>query len=236
MAIAFDATSTLQSGAGTSLTWAHTCTGSDRLLAVNATVATVGSYTVTGVTYNSVALADIGSATTTQPFTVKLWALAGPSTGSNNVVITSSTSKDLIGGSSSYTGCKQTGLPDDVDGAAFATTNMVQATTTTVDNCWIVGVFGGNRNITAGANTTFRAAASAYALCDSNSAQTPAGSHSLECIQSDGATACFVVASFAPAVAAGPANVKTWDSLTLASVKTVNSLAIASVKTINGLN
>ena len=37
------------------------------------------------------------------------------------------------------------------------------------------------------------------------------------------------------ALAAGPANLKTWNGLAKASIKTMNGLAIGSVKSVDGL-
>lgn len=58
MAIAFDATTTSSLGSAvTSITFSHTCTGSNRILFV--CTANNGGANVTGVTYNGVAMTNI---------------------------------------------------------------------------------------------------------------------------------------------------------------------------------
>lgn len=109
MAIAFDAASPAdQFASATTLTFSHTCTGSDLVLLVVG--ACISTETITGVTYNGSALTQIGS-TQSVAFggkTLSLWAKVGPSTGAHDVVLTASSSTSIFGASVSYTGVAQT--------------------------------------------------------------------------------------------------------------------------------
>lgn len=190
MAIAFDAASAQSQDASVTSTFAHTCSGSDRYLIVGVMVG--AGNTVTGVTYNGVAMTQINTqisgGTTFDNF--YLFGLVAPATGANNIVITASASTFIYGGGLSYTGVDQA---NSVDVSTTATSTVVGAITTslttTIDNVWLVAFVGmgnGNNNgntITAGASTIRRTTDPGlggwYSLFDSNAAKTPAGSHSL---------------------------------------------------------
>lgn len=133
--IAYDATSQGTYGASP-LTFAHTCTGTNRILFVNTITDTD---TVTGVTYGGVAMTLI--AKSTYPGAgrkgTSLFYLIAPTSGTNNIVITAS-SGSVGGAGISYTGAKQTGQPDSsntkAQGSSEAT--MAIATTVVASNCW----------------------------------------------------------------------------------------------------
>lgn len=238
MAIAFDATDPGSQGAGsTTHSWSHTCTGSNLMLIVSA-ISDNNVDSITGVTYNSVALTKLASAQISGARYVYLWYLIAPATGANTVVVTSSGTEYSGGRSISYTGVKQTGFPDSQSTATSTGVNITGTTTVVATDCWTVMVNvhdgGGWAPPTAGSGTTGRQLDSIAGICDSNgTVATGARSLILDGGSGSGGNAC-VIASFAPAVAAGPTTVKTWDGLALASVKTVDGLAIASVKSING--
>jgi len=185
MAIAFDAKAN-SSGSGTSLTYSHTCTGSNLILIVGfQTYKAAGlGNVITGVTYNGVAMTQIGIVTrnATDEFQY-MYYLVSPATGAHNIVISASSSLDLIAASSaSYTGSRQSGQPDSYVTSAVTSAGSVTTTTNTIaDNCWLVGFYvsdmGGGW--TPGANTTARDATGNCQLFDSNAAKTPAGSYSL---------------------------------------------------------
>jgi hypothetical protein len=198
--IQFDAISTGGNG-GTSQTFSHTCTGTNRLLFVGA-FNQESSSTVTGVTYDGVALTEIDHSSQTSN-SVSLWYLIAPSTGASDVVITRSTSTNaLVGVAVSYTGCLQSGVPDsDNTGGSGSGTTLTIATTTVEDNCWITGIFRNNSGVNvASSNTTMRNASS-IAMGDTNGSQSPAGSHSIGTTWSGSDRNVGVVASFAPAPA-----------------------------------
>ena len=196
--IQFDAVSSGGNG-GTSQTFSHTCSGTNRLLFVGGFNQEASS-TITGVTYDGVALTEIDNSSQTNN-SVSLWYLIAPSTGASNVVITRSSSTNaLVGVAVSYTGCLQSGVPDsDNTGGSSSGSSLTIATTTVEDNCWITGIFRNEAGVnSAGANTTMRNASS-IAMGDTNGSQSPAGSHSIGASWSGSVRNVGVVASFAPA-------------------------------------
>lgn len=181
MAIAFDAKSN-----GSTQTISHTCTGSNLILVVGFLTYRIAgtANSVTGVTYNGVAMTQYGvlerAATSEYQY---MYYLVGPSTGANNIVVSTSNTLDAFQCSNaSYTGVQQTGQPDSYVTVAPSSSGGITATTTTVaDNCWLAGFFCSDTagSWTAGANTTLRDASGNNQFCDSNGAKTPAGSYSL---------------------------------------------------------
>ena len=111
--IAFDASSAgVQTTTANNISWSHTCTGSNLILWVAVTEET--SDDITGVTYNSVALTALTkSGTVTGAGFSQLWYLINPATGANTVQVNrTGTTGRLTGCSASYTGAKQSGVPD----------------------------------------------------------------------------------------------------------------------------
>jgi len=103
MAIAFDATSSGSSGGASSITFAHTCTGSNRVLFVTVIGEVIPS--ITGVTYAGVAMTQVGSSVSGGGSrSIHLFYLDNPASGANNVVVSSSPSGFMSAVSSSYTG------------------------------------------------------------------------------------------------------------------------------------
>lgn len=207
MAIAFDATTTSSLGSAvTSITFSHTCTGSNRILFV--CTANNGGANVTGVTYNGVAMTNIwGALSNGAPSKSYLWYLIAPATGANNVVVSLSASVSVIAKVVSYTWASQTWQPDSNSSNWPTTTTSFTASTTTVaDNSWLIMCgMGRNANaITAGANTTIRSPIEALLawlfVLDSNSAQTPAGSKSMN-VTSASQEFTGIMASFSPSIA-----------------------------------
>lgn len=207
MAIAFDAaTGPNYSASGTTNTFAHTCTGSDRILfVVAAHHNTVPASSVTGITYAGVAMTLLR---TYQSSNAKfdLYYLVAPATGSNNVVITMDISDASIGIAASYTGVDQTS-PIDVsgDGGPTTTTSYSQSLTTTVDNCWSIMVGGAYSGLalTAGANTVVRKqpeiSLTGTFIADTGSAQSPAGTDTIA-VTSSSQSFTTIMASFKPLV------------------------------------
>lgn len=241
MAQAYDATSGGESSAGaTSLTFSHTCTGSNLLLLVGFSFVDTASRTISSITYNGVAMTVLYEVNPGGNRRTGMAYLLAPATGAHNVVITASgaVSHVINGISASYTGVKQTGFPDsNASNSSAGSGTITTSTTTVLDNCWLAGIGWSNEStpaISAGANTTMRGTqAGTYGYlgaCDSNAQKTPAGSYSLAVgVTTNG---YLFVASFG---IAETTSIKTVNGLAYASVKTVNDLAIASVKTVNGL-
>lgn len=200
MAIAFDAASHSRTSSATSLTFAHTCSGSDRLLAVSVVGRTAD--TITGVTYNGVSLSLAAKTAASGGRYTYLYLLVAPATGSNNVVISGTGSDYIEGNAASYTGAAQTGQPN-VTGtnSTSLATALATSCTTTVDNCWVVlAADGQSGTLTAGSGTTLRATDLVGAILDSGGAVTPAGAKTLNHNQASSQIMAGVVAAIAPAL------------------------------------
>ncbi len=140
MAIAYDVTSAGTATATSPLAWNHTCTGSNLVLIVSIGVYAGATPDCSAVTYNGVAMTQVGSDRTQSSTQETMWILVNPATGSNQISATfSGTSKYAAGTAVSYTGCVQSGQPNAVAGNTGATANPSVTVTTTVDNCWVVG-------------------------------------------------------------------------------------------------
>lgn len=207
MAITFDTSDVSRRlvNPGTSLTYSYTCTGSNRLLFCSCLVS-AATNNITGVTYNGVSMGSAVNtiATDAGANTQVVYALLGPATGANNVVVSISPSSTVQAHSTSYAGVSQSGFPDAQTTASLSGTSQVMTLTTVADNCWL---YAYHRSDTtnpgaAGTNTTVRnGATSASTVCDTNSAQTPAGSKSMTLTYSGGSGWANIV-SFAPVSAA----------------------------------
>lgn len=221
MAIAFDASSQGQNGgASATLTFSHTCSGSNRILFVN-TGCHTSVATITGVTYNGVAMTSvIAPITSPDNFYMRLWYLLAPATGANNIVVTASATDGIAAQAASYTGAAQTTLDATASTTQNSTGSFTQSLTTVADNCWIVwGNYRGS-SMTAGANTVVRQQDGVQygnAICDTNSAQTPAGSKSMNCTAASG-NWYGIIASFAPVSSISYSLVMSVGTLTLTGI------------------
>jgi len=142
MAVAFDAATGSSGSGSTSLTFAHTCGGSDRKLVVGVGVRDSGSVAVTGVTYNGVAMTAVGTRQTNGIVKLDVYQLNAPATGSNNVVVSmdGTPSSGVAGYAISLTGVDQ-GEAYDVQGGnagsgTGAGSNGETTVTTTDANAW----------------------------------------------------------------------------------------------------
>lgn len=204
MAIAFDAFSDgVNFTESSPLTWTHTCTGSDRLLIVG-TVGDTASDTVSGVTYNSVAMTKIAAVLVPDNRYLTLWYLLNPASGANTVSVTSAGPAGAAGRSTSYTGVQQSGQPDaSTTNTVSANTTLTTTLTTIADNCWTMLVAKATvATLGAGTGSTARTAVTEQlALFDNNAAITPAGSTSMTVTFGSG-NCGTVMASFSPVAAA----------------------------------
>jgi hypothetical protein len=152
--IAFDAISAGDSVTGvTTSTHAHTCTGANLVLYVVVMTAdtTTGDRVVQGVTYNTVAMANVGSHDVTSfPVSggggsIYIWRLIAPATGANNVVVTWNGGNVARGyvRAISFTGADQTTPEDGVTAVtasnAAATSLTTAGISPTTANDWILG-------------------------------------------------------------------------------------------------
>lgn len=142
-AIAYDASSSAQTAVNaTSLTFAHTTSGSDRLLALSATAQDCGTSRTVTAKYNgtSMTLHDTEVYIPVICPRSKLYAfyLINPSTGSNNIVIsTTGSATRLAGAAASYTGVN---TADVIDAGAkkvqAGATSITLAHTVVDSNTW----------------------------------------------------------------------------------------------------
>ena len=103
----FDAAASAEDFGVSSLTWSHTCTGTNLALLV---IVASRAVAVTGVTYNSVPLSNLWAVQDSgNQERSEGWILVAPATGAHNVVVTLvGSSGDLLGGSESYVDVHQT--------------------------------------------------------------------------------------------------------------------------------
>lgn len=175
MAIALDATSSVADASAASITLAHTVTGTNPILFVSI-LHHAGSGFIQTVTYNGVSMALVGGEQTVtgSAYGLSLWCLAGPATGTNNIVIETSNNgiADVIG--ISYTGAYQSTQPEQNSSSSGAGT-QVASLTTTFDNDWAVICYAG---CNASTNITERITVGSLKVGDSNGVIHPAGSYS----------------------------------------------------------
>lgn len=114
MAVAHDATSSAVTAAGgaSSLTFSHTTSGSNRLLLVTVHIdRDGGTETVSAVTYSGAACTFLGAIDNGTEWRIEFWYKIAPATGANDVVITVSSSQELIGAARSFTDARQSVAP-----------------------------------------------------------------------------------------------------------------------------
>ena len=201
MAIALDAVTNNSSATATSITYSHTCTGSDRMLFV--WVSSGGGDFVTGVTYAGVSMTQLGKIKqgSIAGYTY-LYCLFAPSTWANNIVCSASSSTAWNTMATSYTWVNQSNTMD-----ATATSSITSATlnfstnlTTTADNCWSICYTVNDTNTFASNSDTIRGTNAWGNIFDSNGAITPAGSKTMTQTVSGSGNGGVVMASFAPSV------------------------------------
>lgn len=151
MAIAFDAASTSKSASTTSLSWSHTCTGSDLILVVAVSINDPGDRSVSSVTYNSVSLSLIGTATASATVRVELWYLIAPTTGANTVEVALNKGSAIVAGATSWTGVDQS-TPLGTMVTATGTGTAVTVTASTSAGEMVVDVLAADDGPTAAAD------------------------------------------------------------------------------------
>lgn len=141
-------------GTVNSNTFNKTCTGSNLGLVAIHVGDINASDTLTGITYNAVAMLFGANGRFTGDRWQDMYLLAGPATGSNAVTSSGSTFNNL--GAISYTGCATTSAALlDSHNAAFVATNTTVTVTTTVvaSGCWLVAYSRGGGGYTSGTGT-----------------------------------------------------------------------------------
>lgn len=116
--------------ASSSYSWNHTCTGANLMLLVHISMLTSAGASVTGITYNGVAMSLIAAVSSgVGAIRIETWGLENPATGTNSIAVTLSASLDSVGGAESYTGVHQQAP---TAGSATATATNVGAADATV--------------------------------------------------------------------------------------------------------
>ena len=226
MAITFGNTST-NATQGTT-TWSHNSNGDFLLLGINST-----SNAISGVTYNGVAMTQIG---TTLNFSAigrffYFWGLASPASGANNIVVTGGANQNAaatsISGYSSNSG---------FNSGTTASNPMTVSVTTTVDSAFVVG-FGafisysslgtGVSDVVGGVNGDAN-----LRMIRSTSAKSPAGSFSMS-VNLTGSLLGGLIAVGINPPATGPANLKSYNTNLKANIKSIDTNLIANIKSIN---
>lgn len=233
MAIAFDSYSE-GAAAGSVCTVSHTCAGSNLILIVSAR-ASPSTNTVTGVTYNGVAMTQIATITVDANDKEYLFYLLNPSTGTHDIVATQTGSNSVVT-AASYTGAKQSGQPDNSGTNSGSGTTMTQTLTPVASNCWMVTFFDSTVSVvTQSTNTTLRGGSpSTFSKTLGDTNGTISGATSMSATHSSGAWGTVGV-TIAPAVASGPTTVKILNGIAAASIKTWNGISWANVKSWNGM-
>lgn len=150
MALAFDAFSSGSTLPGNSITMAHTCTGSNLILIVG--ISSNNADTVTGVTYNGVAMTLGKKSSVTGPVTYMYYLIA-PATGAHNIVISGTGSEFWRAVGASYTGARQSSQPDQSAENRVTNTAITTTLTQAVTNAWQVGIMANSGSGTGSAGS-----------------------------------------------------------------------------------
>jgi len=181
----------------TSLTWSHTCTGTNLILFVGV-FGDSATDSISGVKYAGVSMTLINKVKATGDRWCYLFVLVGPSTGVNNVVVSASASIAIDGASASYTGAKQTGQPDSSNTGTNNLTSITVSTTVVAANCWLFAVFRANVTTgSAGTGSNQLQASNGLYIADSNGT-VATGSRSMSYSNTGGSAWAAVIASFSP--------------------------------------
>lgn len=205
MAIAYDTSVDGGNALAASLTYSHTCTGTNRIIFVAA--GTINGNTLTA-TYNGVSMTSIESETA-GTITTYFFYLKNPASGANNVVVTisaGSAGNSISAVSASYNGVRGNPTLDSTPSGTFANpgTTLSVVLTTVADNCWAIsGGCAAAAGVTSGnATTTIRKNSSSTFgmwIADTNGVVHPAGSVTQK-INCTSEKVTMSVASFSPPI------------------------------------
>lgn len=201
MAVAFDAQSSGSVNPATTLTVAHTCSGSNRVLLVGLSTNNTTDI-VTGVTYAGVAMTKLRTQVVQGLYYSYLFYLQNPTSGTNNIVATASSSSLMGAISASFTGAAQVSSPDSsASGTTTGAGTTISATTTVVaadsmlfGHCRASSGLGADTGTTSNGTLFGGAFISGY-----SSSLRSAGSQTLGFTRVSADPAGWLVASIAPA-------------------------------------
>lgn len=203
MAIARDSVTSGTAASGNpTLTFSHTCNGSNRILFVGAAGGNTGVAIddITGATYAGVSMTLISKTFVLADRYRYLFYLVAPATGANNVVISSSTSGFIAGNSLSYTGANQSGQPDSFAVNQATAASLTVITSVVASNCWMVMVAGvGGASPAASTGSTLVGTQQNVTWFDTNGI-VGTGSQSMSIVTNDASSHPImgVMASFSP--------------------------------------
>lgn len=238
MAISYVTSAAAQSTNGaTSLTYSLTVASVNEILCVG--VIDYGSY-VTGITYGGVAMTQAASVGIYGGgATSRIYILANPATGANNIVVTKSSGNNAIWSvAGSYAGAAQTGQPDATGSTTLSGSTTTTSVTSVADNCWmvLVGWCDNGGTVSAGTGSTKRVQTTGYGgngLFDSNAAITPAGSKSMTYTSGNGGQTGLAI-TLAPA-SAPTSQISSINGVALADISSFNGVAKASIASVMGV-
>jgi len=177
-AIARDGFTDIQQITATSITFSHTNGAIDNTLLL---CGSISDTTVTGVTYNGVSMTSSGVSMTDDASRIhRWWRLVAPATGSNNVVMSLSSSATIRGTCASYTGVDQT-TPIDASGKGEGLTGTTPSIsiTSTVSDTWGVALFRNTDAAPTDGTLDIRAVSNSLGLADTNASLGGTGSETL---------------------------------------------------------
>jgi hypothetical protein len=146
MAISLDtSTNSGAKAAVSTFNWLHTVSGNGRIIVVGVGMrdATAGDMVLTSVTYAGFALTKLRAdvVTVDTSFRSEIWYLIAPPTGSNSIVVTSTGTVEVSGGSaSSFNGVHQISPVAGQGGATGLTLGLSCNVITAIDKAWIMDV------------------------------------------------------------------------------------------------
>lgn len=167
----------------------------------------------TGVTYNGVAMTQIGTnqTHTTYGRTINMWGLVNPASGSNTLATSGGTAAAMDIGAVSLSGVNQTSVAAAATGFAKADV-LVDATpsisvTTTVDGAYVLGCFFGNwSSVVSGTTVIRQVIETAFQLLRSTNAVSPAAAATLDANSVDGVESVFLAVGINPPALANTTN------------------------------
>jgi hypothetical protein len=189
MDIAFDSKSSVAAtGGATSLTFSFNNVAGDFVI-VCGHDRTGNTSVVSGVTYGGNAMTkkvELAGNASFNDRAITLWVLTNPPTGSNNVVVTASSTQNMRFHAYSYTGVDQSTPDDGTDTSTggSGSTSIATDITTATDGAWMI-MFGkdqnGNRTYTntTGDSIRLNADAGGHSVTDTGAAISPAGANTI---------------------------------------------------------
>jgi hypothetical protein len=194
-----------------SISWSHTCTGSDGLLVVAISVADTGTPLPVICTYNGDAVTSIDTASISYRFCELLYRLSPDTGGAYTISVTLDEPVfHASGGAVSYTGVAQ--QAPEASNTATGTSNAPSCSVTTQsDNAWVCAVLCGDESAAdVSCNNTERwetaMASITGSQSDTNAGVSPAGAQAMSWSFTASGAWAAVAASFAEAGGSPPAS------------------------------